>query len=211
MGDGAPRAWTFDCDVLQPGMFDAFFQRVGAPFRIAHLLADPTSPQERLRVAALMLERDGATQLLPADDTLLKPGDRILFVGDAVARRLQQRYLVEPGTVAWVCSGSEPPRGLIFRWWQQRQRPRVGEGGCRSRDDPALRLQRHRMPSTRSSDHLPPPRPTSNSSEARPRQVRDPGVRVNEYLDHRSHPEQRQCRPSGARPSTSSKRKKCSA
>ena len=56
-------------------------------------------------VAALMLERGGQRQLLPAADTALKPGDRILFVGDAVAQRLQRRYLVEPGTIAWVCSG----------------------------------------------------------------------------------------------------------
>ena len=118
-GDGAPRAWTFECDVLQPGLFFAFFQRVGAAFRIAHIVTDPTSPDERLRTTALMLERDQATILLPADDTQLKPGDRILFVGDDQARRLQQRYLSEPGTVAWVCSGSEPVRGLVFRWWNR--------------------------------------------------------------------------------------------
>ncbi len=122
VGEGSPRAWRFDCDVLQPGMFYAFFQRVGAPFTIGHLRNDPTNPRERMRVAALMLERDGGERLLPDDDTLLKPGDRILFVGDDVARRLQQRYSLEPGTVAWVCSGSEPPRGWIFRWWHQRFR-----------------------------------------------------------------------------------------
>ncbi|MEO8508154.1 MAG: NAD-binding protein [Betaproteobacteria bacterium] len=122
VGEGSPRAWRFDCDVLQPGMFYAFFQRVGAPFTIGHLRNDPTNPRERMRVAALMLEREGGDRFLPDDDTLLKPGDRILFVGDDVARRLQQRYSVEPGTVAWVCSGSEPPRGWIFRWWHQRFR-----------------------------------------------------------------------------------------
>ena len=120
-GRGLAAAWTFECDVLQPGMFYAFFQRAGAPFRIAHLLADPTNPAERLRATPLMLEREGEARLLPADDTPLKPGDRILFAGDDPARRLQQRYLTEPGTVAWVCSGSEPARGLIFRWWQRRR------------------------------------------------------------------------------------------
>ncbi|MFO1323731.1 MAG: NAD-binding protein [Burkholderiales bacterium] len=120
VGDGAPRAWTFDCDVMQPGMFYAFFQRVGAPFTIEHLCGDPTNPSERMRVAALMLERDGGSRLLPDDSTVLKPGDRVLFVGDDAARRLQLRYQTEPGTVAWVCSGSEPPRGFIFRWWHKR-------------------------------------------------------------------------------------------
>ena len=121
VGDLSPDTWAFECDVLQPGMFFAFFQRVGLPFRIQHLLEDPTNPGERLHATPLMLERDRETRLLPADDTILKPGDRVLFAGDDSARRLQQRYLVEPGTVAWVCSGSEPPRGLIFRWLQKRR------------------------------------------------------------------------------------------
>jgi voltage-gated potassium channel len=123
VGDGSPHSWSFECDVLQPGMFFAFFQRIGAsPFRIDQLLADPTNPGVRMRVTPLMLEREGLTMLLPALDTPLKPGDCILFAGDDVARRLQQRYLTEPGTVAWVCSGSEPPRGFIFRWLEQRRR-----------------------------------------------------------------------------------------
>jgi Trk K+ transport system NAD-binding subunit len=123
VGDGSPHSWAFECDVLQPGMFFAFFQRSGgSPFRIAQLQNDPTNPGVRMRVTPLMLEREGATILLPPEDTPLKPGDRILFAGDDVARRLQMRYLTEPGTVAWVCSGSEPPRGFIFRWWEQRRR-----------------------------------------------------------------------------------------
>jgi len=122
VGDGSPHSWSFECDVLQPGMFYAFFQRPGALFRIHQLLADPTNPGVRMRVTPLMLEREGTTALLPPDDMALKPGDRILFAGDDVARRLQKRYLTEPGTVAWVCSGSEPARGFIFRWWEQRRR-----------------------------------------------------------------------------------------
>jgi hypothetical protein len=122
VGEGSPHSWAFECDVLAPGMFYAFFQRGGAAFRIQHLLADPTNPTTRLRATALMLERDRETRLLPASDEVLKPGDRILFAGDDGARRLQERYLTEPGTVAWVCSGSEPPRSLIFRWLEQRRR-----------------------------------------------------------------------------------------
>jgi hypothetical protein len=96
VGDGSPHSWAFECDVLQPGMFFAFFQRIGEPFRIHQLLADPTNPGVRMRVTPLMLEREGRTELLPLEDTTLKPGDRILFAGDDVARRLQQRYLTEP-------------------------------------------------------------------------------------------------------------------
>ena len=129
VGEGSPHSWAFECDVLQPGMFYAFFQRPGAAFRIQQLLADPTNPGVRMRVTPLMIEREGTNQLqlLPPDDLALKPGDRILFAGDDVARRLQKRYLTEPGTVAWVCSGSEPARGFIFRWWEQRRRANAAQ------------------------------------------------------------------------------------
>lgn len=127
VGEGSPHSWAIECDVLAPGMFYAFFQRGGAPFRIRHLLADPTNPSMHLRATVLMLERAGSMHLLPAADEVLKPGDRILFAGDDGARRLQERYLTEPGTVAWVCSGSEPPRGLIFRWLEQRRRAQAGQ------------------------------------------------------------------------------------
>ena len=119
-GEGAPLAWTFECDVMQPGMFGAFFQRAGAALCVGHLMADPVNPDERLLTTALMLERGGEPVLLPDDAAVLKPGDRILFVGDERARRQQARYLYEPGTVTRVCSGQEPPRSALFRWWQRR-------------------------------------------------------------------------------------------
>ncbi|MBL8385763.1 MAG: NAD-binding protein [Burkholderiales bacterium] len=120
-GEAAPLSWTFACDVMEPGMFAAFFQRAGEPLCLRHLLADPTDPREPLAATALLLERAGAPRPLPAPETVLKPGDRVLFVGDDAARRLQLRYLREPGTVAWVCSGREPPRSLVFRWWHERR------------------------------------------------------------------------------------------
>ena len=50
---------------------------------ISHLLADPTIPAgapacRRADAGARTAKR----KLLPDDDTLLKPGDRILFVGE---------------------------------------------------------------------------------------------------------------------------------
>ena len=120
VGDGSPSAWTFGCNVMEPGMFAAFFQNASKPFRIAHLLNDPTDPTVRLPIAALMLERGATVELLPDIDLPLKPGDRILFVGHRSARNLQQRYLMEPGTVFWTLSGAEPPSGHFFRWWRRR-------------------------------------------------------------------------------------------
>ena len=75
-----------------------------------------------MRGSALMLERGDKVLLLPDEQTPLKPGDRILFVGSPMTRRLQRRYLDEPGTVSWVLTGHEPARGYFFRWWEQRMR-----------------------------------------------------------------------------------------
>ena len=122
VGEGSPSAWTFECDTMQAGMFGAFFQNASGAFRISHLLADPTSAEQRMQGAALMLERGDKFELLPDIATVLKPGDRVLFVGSDLTRRLQRRYLTEPGTVSWVLSGTEPPRSLLFRWLQQRAR-----------------------------------------------------------------------------------------
>jgi hypothetical protein len=55
---------------------------------------------------------------------VLKAGDHVLFVGSQMTRRLQRRYLEEPGTVSWVLSGHEPQRGLFFRWLEQRMHAR---------------------------------------------------------------------------------------
>jgi Trk K+ transport system NAD-binding subunit len=120
-GEGSPSAWTFECNTMQAGMFAAFFQNAPHQLRLANLLAEPTQPAERMRGSALMIERGAEVILLPPPEIVLKPGDRVLFVGPPATRRLQHRYLIEPGTVSWVLSGSEPPRGLFFRWWHQRK------------------------------------------------------------------------------------------
>ncbi len=65
VGEGAPRAWTIECDAMRPGMFSALFQHGDEPFTIEHLVTDPTSRQERMLASALMLERGGKPQLLP--------------------------------------------------------------------------------------------------------------------------------------------------
>jgi len=124
-GEGSPSAWTFECDTMQPGMFAAFFQLAQHPFRVAHLVAEPTQPAERMRGTALMIERGSDVILLPAADTALRPGDRVLFVGPPMTRRLQRRYLTEPGTVSWVLTGTEPPHSWVFRWLHQRMRGAV--------------------------------------------------------------------------------------
>lgn len=124
VGTGAPRAWTFVCDIMQPGMFGAFFQGAGQPLSVGHLCCNPGNPESMLEAVPLMLDRKGEQILLPGPEVTLKPGDQLLFVGSEEALKRQQVYLQEPSSVQYVRTGVEPGRGWVFRnvrkWWNDR-------------------------------------------------------------------------------------------
>ncbi|MGC1442274.1 MAG: NAD-binding protein [Burkholderiaceae bacterium] len=128
VGCGAPRAWTFVCDVMQPGMFGAFFQGAGAPLSVGHISRDPGHPDAELSAVCLMLDRKGEQMLLPSSEVQLKPGDQLLFVGSDEALQRQTRYLREPSAIQYVRTGEEPSHGYIFhymrKWFDNRQRTR---------------------------------------------------------------------------------------
>lgn len=115
VGTKAPRAWTFTCDIMQPGMFGAFFHGQGERLSIGHLAQHPASQGQSLNAVALMLDRRGEHTLLPDADVELKPGDHILFVGSEEAMKLQQEFLRDPRAVQFVRTGVEEPRAWIFR------------------------------------------------------------------------------------------------
>lgn len=125
VGDASPHNWELHCDPLQPGMFGAFFHAAPEPARIGHLLANPADRDERLHAVALMRVRRGVAEILPDPTGELRPGDRLLFVGDDQARRMQGRFLVEPDVFDYVRSGESQPAGWLFRriasWRRTRQ------------------------------------------------------------------------------------------
>ena len=115
VGNASPRNWAFHCDPLQPGLFGAFFQTNHEPLQIRHLLRNPIQRDDTLAAAAIMLVRKGQTVVLPDPHVELRPGDRLLFIGRERARQLQLRFLTEPGTFDYVRSGTQLPRGWLFR------------------------------------------------------------------------------------------------
>lgn len=135
VGNAAPRNWAFHCDPTQPGLFNAFFRnRGGKALTIRQILRDPRDHETPLRAVAVMLSRRGERILLPAPDTELRPGDRLLFLGQDSARRLQMNFLVDPLTVDYVRTGIQQPRGWLFRkldaWWQARQQARAARASA---------------------------------------------------------------------------------
>ncbi|MBL8310860.1 MAG: NAD-binding protein [Burkholderiales bacterium] len=120
LGHGSPRVWTFLCDGLQPGMFAAFFQSDGKALLLAHLQRDPFDAAAPLACVPLMLARGNQETLLPDAQTPLQIGDRILFVGDERATRLQRRFSRDPLVIDYVRSGVQQPRTWLFRKLRRR-------------------------------------------------------------------------------------------
>lgn len=143
LGSRVPWLWPFDCDVTQPGMRQAF-SAAGAPPRVADLMLDPRDPTRSLPVVPLLLWRPapgapplpagprsgvlalanapGAREwMLPASDTVLAPGDRILFAGRQDTETLQRRFLLDPSPIEYLRTGVEPYRSWLFRWIARRR------------------------------------------------------------------------------------------
>ncbi|TAG77618.1 MAG: hypothetical protein EAZ21_14520 [Betaproteobacteria bacterium] len=124
VGNGAPLAFAFACDLLQPGVFFAKLQQ-GLPLTIDALLLDRETGESQ-RALALMLLRGSDMVLLPSEDTVVMNGDRLLFVGSEESRRLLQSVSADPSQMAILLTGIEPPRTWLFRKiaaWRQARRP----------------------------------------------------------------------------------------
>lgn len=78
------------------------------------------------------LQAGDALQLLPAPETVLEPGDEVLFAGVQAAQAIQQRFVGDPSALAFVRSGIEPPRSAVFRWWAARSARAAAQVSFRS-------------------------------------------------------------------------------
>jgi len=86
------------------------------------LLLDPADRSRTLSCLALLLVRSGKEILLPPPQTLLEPGDSLLFAGNQRALRAQRLTLTDVNNRDYVLHGSEPYRSWIFEWFA-RKRP----------------------------------------------------------------------------------------
>jgi voltage-gated potassium channel len=124
VGDRAPYAWSFRGDLIQPGLFYALLQQQ-IPLTLKTLARDADSDDESHCALALMMVRGAITSLLPEEDTALKAGDRVLFVGRRRAQKMQQRIAADPLAMESLLTGHEPPRTALFRWWREREKRRL--------------------------------------------------------------------------------------
>ena len=93
---------------------------VGIDVRLRHLSQDSRDRTQPLPCLALLMTRDGADRLLPADETALRAGDVLLFCGrSGVASRMA--WVAENlNAITYVVTGDERPSGYVWRLFSRR-------------------------------------------------------------------------------------------
>jgi voltage-gated potassium channel len=116
--DRVPEVWTIDItDAGAQAVQTAL--REGEEVRLDHLLRDPRDRSARLTMVILLLRRGSVNTMLPADDTRLAQGDRLLLCGSPDAARSLNWVLFNSQVLYYLRHGEERPDSAIWRWWRQ--------------------------------------------------------------------------------------------
>jgi Trk K+ transport system NAD-binding subunit len=118
--NGAPLLWIEDVGALDcavPGC-----RRRAQRVHLRDLLRDPGRREVALDALPLVVARGDESIMLPDDDLVIEPGDRLLLCGTRRARHRLHAALRNPYTLHFLTTGEEVPRGWFFRWLAQRGR-----------------------------------------------------------------------------------------
>lgn len=114
VGRGVPSIWEVQLDSTDAlAVYDAL--RQGRKLVLAHLLADTIERNRTLPVICLLLIREGQRLVLPADDLVLKAGDRLLFCGRPMARDRMEWCLQNYHALNYILTGEVVSAGWIWR------------------------------------------------------------------------------------------------
>lgn len=115
MGTRAPKIWTVTLDPREAPALALAWRGGVRPLVLGELMRDPGRREQPLEARALMLLRDGQRTMLPGDEMLLQPGDRILFAGRGDARRRLALTLADVNALEYLRTGRDLPGGRIWR------------------------------------------------------------------------------------------------
>ena len=88
----------------------------GQAVSCGQLLSDPRDREERLPALVLLIRRGAEELLLPAADTPIREGDRVLLAGRRGCARTLELTLFNPNTLRYVLTGATGPNGALWRW-----------------------------------------------------------------------------------------------
>ena len=92
----------------------------GTAVSINQLTHDHRDRDVSLPVLALLHANARGAFSMPSGHTLLMPGDRLLFIGTAFARRQMQWNLQNETALAYLLTGENLPQTYFGRWWRSR-------------------------------------------------------------------------------------------
>lgn len=111
IGDEVVESWSIDCTPeAAPTVASAIAQREVVTLRRLMLHADDSGELER--AIPLLLQREQSRVLLPALDTALELGDRVLFCGRARARSAMRRLVISHALPAMAADAPSRPMEL---------------------------------------------------------------------------------------------------
>ncbi len=114
-GDETPRFWSISISPGEaPGLVDVM-GRFAAPVRVGDLARSVTFRSDRMPCIPLLLARDGALTELPADDVVLRLGDRILFAGREPADEHQRLIMRNANVAGYTIFGSDELGSWVWR------------------------------------------------------------------------------------------------
>ncbi|MGB5438232.1 MAG: NAD-binding protein [Gammaproteobacteria bacterium] len=120
--DRPPETWTVTISRKHtPAIIEMFRKEV--PVSLKNLATDPQATAEQLPCVPLYIKHaDNSERLLPEADTLLQPGDELLFCGQRNAERHMCWTAHNFHAMNYICTGDNSPSGTLWRWLAERER-----------------------------------------------------------------------------------------
>ncbi|MCB1966251.1 MAG: NAD-binding protein [Candidatus Accumulibacter sp.] len=126
-GHRVPQVWSARLAAADAPAVHKLLTTQEATIDLRMLRRDPSNRHEYLPLLPLLLVREGRDQELPDDDTVLRPGDELLFAGARAAKAAQNLTLDNRNALEYVLTGHDA-QGLLWRWFNP-ARKNAGHGG----------------------------------------------------------------------------------
>lgn len=117
-----PDFWSFTIGAEEtPALFD-IMSHLDVPITVGDLRRNASQRDHKLKCRSLLLQRGDCFVDLPADDSILEVGDRLLFAGAPAARNRQRDILLNANVAKFVLTGEGDGDGALWRWLRRKRR-----------------------------------------------------------------------------------------
>jgi hypothetical protein len=119
LSDRPPDSWTLAISRRQtPAVIEMY--RRGYTITLGMLCTDPRDLSATLPCVPLFLKNNNKDLLLPGNETVVQPGDRLLFCGQQQAETHMRWTTNNFNALNFVCTGRDQPSGYLWRWLTER-------------------------------------------------------------------------------------------